>query len=63
MPIAIDNELPAIAMGFGTSDDNKIHFNVIVDSCAGLNIGNLIVHQWAATSYPHVVKSWIEFDN
>ena len=34
-----------------------------VDSCAGLNIGNLRVHQWAATKYPGIVRSWIEFND
>ena len=63
MPITIDNGLSAIAMWFGTNDDNEIVFNVSVDSCAGLNIGNLRVHQWAATTYPHIVKNWIEHDD
>jgi len=46
MPIAVDNELPAIAMRFGTSDNNEISFYVNVDFCAGLNIiCNLIVYQ------------------
>ena len=34
--IAIDDELPAIAMRFGTSYDNEIKFYVSVDSCVGL---------------------------
>lgn len=34
-----------------------------IDSSAGLNTRNLAVHQWAATTYPHIVKRWIEFDD
>ena len=43
--VAIDNRLPAIATRFGTSNDNEINFHISVDSCTGLNIGNLRVHQ------------------
>jgi len=63
MTIAIDNGLTAITMRFSKSDENEINFNVSMDSCGWLNIGNLIVHQWEATTYPHIVKSWIEFDD
>ena len=63
MHIAINNGLPEISMRFGTSNDNEINLYVGVDSCAGLNIGNLRVHQWGATTYPHIVKSWVDFDD
>ena len=63
MPINIDNGLPAISMRFGDTDDGEVAFRVSIDSCAGLNIGNLKVHQWVATTYPHIVKSWVEFDD
>ena len=44
MPIMIDNGLPAIAIRFGPDKDKEISFKVSLDSCAGLNIGNLRVH-------------------
>ena len=63
MPIDIDNGLPALSMRFGSTNENEVNFKVIIDSCAGLNIGNLRVHQWVATTYPHIVKEWVEFDD
>ena len=64
MLITIDNGLLVIAMRFGTTrDNNEINFYVSVDSCTGLNIGNLMVYQWVATTYPYIVKSWVEFDD
>ena len=63
MPIAIDNGLPAVALRFGSNDEDETSFKVSIDSCAGLNIGNLRVHQWVATTYPHIIKDWIEFDD
>ena len=59
MSINIDNDFPAIAMWFGPSDDKDIRFNVHIDSCAGLNIGNLRVRQWVITKYPYIVKNYI----
>ena len=63
MPIDIDNGLPAVAMRFGDTDEGEVAFRVSIDSCAGLNIGNLKIHQWVATTYPHIVKKWVEFDD
>ena len=63
IPIDIDNGLPVISMRFGNTDEGELNFKVSIDSCAGLNIGNLKVHQWVATTYPHIVKDWVEFDD
>lgn len=63
MPITIDNGLPAVALRFGSTDDDEVNFKVSIDSCAGLNIGNLRLHQWVATTFPHIVQEWIEFDD
>ena len=45
MPINIDNSLPAVATRFGVSDEKEMNFNVHLDSCIGLHIGNLNVHK------------------
>ena len=50
-------------MRFGNSNDNETSCKVSLDSCVGLNIGNLSVHQWIATTHPQVVRSWIDFDD
>ena len=44
-PSIFDNDLPTVAMRFGVSDDKEMSFNVHIDSCTGLNIGNLNVHK------------------
>ena len=63
MPINIDNCLPAVAMRFGISDEKEMSFNVHLDSCAELNIGNLNVHKWVITTYPDIVKNYIHVDD
>ena len=63
IPINIDNGVPAIAVRFGISEQKEMIFNVHLDSCAGLNIGNLNVHKWVITTYPCIVKNYMEFDD
>ena len=63
MSINIDNNLPAFAIQFGISDEKEMSFNVYLDLCAGLNIGNLDVHKWVITTYPYIVKNYIQFDD
>ena len=63
MPINIENSLPVVAMRFGISDEKEMSFNVHLDSCAGLNIGNIDVHKWIITTYPFIVKNYIQFDD
>ena len=63
MPINIDNGLPAVATRFGVSDEKEMNFNVHLDSCIGLHIGNLNVHKQVITTYPYIVKNYIEFDD
>ena len=63
MPINIYNGLPAVAMRFGISDEKEMSFNVHLDSCAELNIGNLDVHKWVIITYPYIVKNYIQFDD
>ena len=43
-------------MRFGTSDTNEAKFCTPVDSCAGMNIGNLKLHQ-------EIVESHIQFED
>ena len=38
-----------------------MNFNVHIDSCARLNLGNLRLHQWVITKYPYIVKHYLEF--
>ena len=43
-PSIFDNGLPTVTMRFGVSDDKVMSCNVHIDSCAGLNIGNLNIY-------------------
>ena len=63
IPIAIDNNLPAISVRLGTSDHNEIKFRVHTDSCAAMNVGNLRLHQWVITNHPIVVEKYLQFDD
>ena len=62
MILYIDNGLPEIHMIFGTSDKNEATFYTHVDSCAGMNVGNIGLHQWIITKNPYIVDSYIKFD-
>ena len=53
MPLLVDNGLPSISLRFGTSDDNEINFRCHLDLCAGMNTGNMLLHMWLITEYPH----------
>ena len=63
IPLAVDNKLPAIELRFGTNDDNEIQFLCHLDSCAGMNTGNLPLHQWLITKHPEIVKEYEECNN
>ena len=34
-----------------------------LDSCAGMNTGSLLLHQWIITTFPQIVKSYQQFDD
>ena len=61
MPMDIDNELPTIHMRFGTYDTYEAKFCTHFDSCAGMNFGNLKLHQCIITTNPDIVESYIKF--
>ena len=50
-------------MIFGISDEKEMSFNEHLDSCEGLNIGNLNAHKWVMTTYPYIIKNYMEFDD
>ena len=62
MPLDLDNGLPAIHMRFGISDSNETTFCTHVDSCAGMNVGNLKLNQWIITTNLDIVESSFQFD-
>ena len=62
MSLDPDNGLPAIHMIIGTSDTNEAKLCNHVNSCAGMNVGNIKIHQWIITTNPEILESYIQFD-
>ena len=60
MPIKVNNSLPAAVFRFGSSDNEEVALTFNLDSCAGMNTGNLLVHQWIMTSKPEIVLDYKE---
>ena len=67
MPLDLDNGLPAMLLQLsGPKHDGspcKVNFLAHLDSCAAMNTGNLLVHQWLITKYPEIVVSYEEHDD
>ena len=63
MPLPLDNALPATVFRFGTDSSNEIPFSCHLDSCAAMNTGNLRLHQWIITKYPHIVEKYEQYDD
>ena len=63
MPLDLDNGLPAIEVRFGSNTNDETCFLCHVDSCAAMNTGNLLMHEWIMTTYPGIVCSYEKFDD
>ena len=63
MPLDINNGLPKIHIKFITSYINEANFCTHIYSCAGINFGNIRLHQWIITTNPDIVESYIKFDD
>ena len=63
MILDLDNGLPTIHMKFGTLDLNGETFFTYVDSCAGMNVVNIQLHQCIITNNPDILESYIQFNN
>lgn len=58
MPLDIDNGLPGIEVNFGS-----IVFLCHANSCAAMNTGNKLLHQWIISTYPEIVVAYEEFND
>ena len=64
MPLDIDNGLPAIEFPFGRPNKwDYVSFTCHIDSCAAMNTGNLLVHQWIISSHPEMVVDFVMYNN
>ena len=50
-------------MIFGTSDTNEATLVTHVNSCAGMNVGNIKLNQWIITTNTDIVDRYIQFDD
>ena len=63
MSLPISDGLPAIEIRFGTSDNDEVPCSIHLDTCASINTGNLLLHQWLITTHPKIVHRYEQFDN
>ena len=64
IPIDKDNSLPGIPLKIGqTSYSISPNFLAHIDTCASMNTGNILLHQWIVTTYPACVAEYTQFDD
>ena len=63
MQLAVSNGLPDAKFRLLDSNDNKVLCRFHLYSCAIINSGNLLVHQWLMKKYPEIVHSYEQLDN
>ena len=63
MPLDLDNGLPGILLRLGITAASEICFLCHVDSCAAMNTGNLLLHQYIITQHPSIVAEYIQYDD
>ena len=63
MPLELDNGLPGIVLRLGKADEQNASFLCHVDSCAAMNTGNLLLHQYIITHFPDTVAEYIQYDD
>ena len=63
IPLAINNNMPAIELRFGTSIENEITILCHLDTCGGMNTGSLLLHQWIMTTNPAIVSSFEQYND
>ena len=64
MPIQVNNNLPTADFRLTTANmEPCIDLGCLIDTCAGLNSGNLAFHTHIWSTYPHCVVSFEQFDD
>jgi hypothetical protein len=68
MPLDLDNGLPGIVLRFDSkptepTENKPPAWLCHLDSCAGMNTGNLAIHQYIITKHPSIVAEYIQFDD
>ena len=64
MPIQVNNNLPTADFRLTTANmELCIDLGCLIDTCAGLNSGNLAFHTHIRNTYPHCIVSFEQFDD
>lgn len=63
MPLDLDNGLPGVLLRIGSDNTTDTSFLCHIDSCAAMNTGNLLLHQYIITNYPHTVAEYTQYDD
>lgn len=63
MPLDLDNGLPGVLLRLGLAEGENVCFMCHVDSCAAMNTGNLLLHQYVITQHPHLVAEYVQYDD
>ena len=63
MPLDVDNGFPGIEVCFGISSENEFGYMCHIDTCAAMNTGDLLVHQWLMTTHLHLVAEFIQYNH
>ena len=63
MPLDVDNGFSGIKLWFGTSSENEVGCIFHMDTCAAMNTGDLLAHQWFMITHPQLVAEFIQYDD
>jgi hypothetical protein len=63
MPLDCDSNLPAVVMRLGKCDKSEVPVAFNIDTCAGMNTGNLDIHKYVITNFPECVHSYEEYND
>ena len=62
MPLTMSHSLPGSDIRLGNIDDDKNCILGILDICAEMNNGKVLVYQYIITPHPHLVETYEQFN-
>ena len=63
MPLGLDNGLPGTLLRLGADSATQIGLFCHIDSCAAMNTGNLLAHQYLMSTYPETVLEYTQHND
>ena len=61
MTLDVDNHLLVVELWFVLEELSEIGLLYHLYLCTAMNTGNLYVHRWLITTYPHLVDEYIQY--